>query len=77
MSTKTITFVMLTLTSTLTLGDDLSLEPCINGAVSSTGLFPSQEMENQIFAYLQWQSTEPYYLFKVAGAQITTPYPED
>ena len=76
MSMKTMTFVMLTLTSTLTFGDDLSLEPCINGAVSSSGLFPSQEMEDQIFDYLQWQSGEPYYLFKVAGTQIPTPYPE-
>ena len=56
---------------------DLKLEPCINGAVSSTGLFPSQEMEDQIFAYLQWRSAEPYYLFKVAGNQVPVSYPED
>jgi hypothetical protein len=56
---------------------DLELEPCINGAVSSTGLFPSQEMEDQIFAYLQWQSASPFYLFKVAGNQRPVSQPED
>jgi len=30
------------------------LEPAINGAVSSNGLFPSQDMEDEFAAYLGW-----------------------
>ena len=32
----------------------LSLEPCMNGGVSASGLFPSQAMEDQLSAYAQW-----------------------
>jgi hypothetical protein len=32
----------------------LDLEPAINGAVSATGLFPSQAMEDQFATYLRW-----------------------
>ena len=32
----------------------LDLEPAINGAVSASGLFPSQEMEQAFQAYLTW-----------------------
>jgi len=31
----------------------LDLEPCINGGVSASGLFPSQEMEEQLAEYTQ------------------------
>jgi hypothetical protein len=31
-----------------------SLDPCVNARVSMSGLFPSQEMEDQFAAYLQW-----------------------
>jgi len=31
-----------------------SLEPCVNAGVSRSGLFPTQEMEDQFAAYLQW-----------------------
>lgn len=31
-----------------------SLEPCINGAVSASGLFPTQEMEEQFIRYVRW-----------------------
>lgn len=31
-----------------------SLDPCVNAGVSRSGLFPSQEMEDQFAAYLQW-----------------------
>lgn len=32
----------------------LSLEPCINGEVSATGIFPTQAMEDQFLAYARW-----------------------
>ena len=52
---------------------DLSLEPCINGEVSRLGSFPSQEMEEEIHAYLEWRarSGSPYYLFKVAPERLS------
>jgi len=31
-----------------------SLEPCVNAEVSRSGVFPTQEMEDQFAAYLQW-----------------------
>jgi hypothetical protein len=57
---------------------DLDLEPCINGAVSASGTYPSQAMEDQIQAYLAW-STEtgrPFYLFQVAGYVPENPHPQ-
>jgi hypothetical protein len=35
-------------------GTSLDLEPAINGAISATGLFPSQAMEDAFAAYLRW-----------------------
>ena len=32
----------------------LDLEPTINGAVSASGLFPSQRIEDQFTTYLRW-----------------------
>ncbi len=32
----------------------LDLEPAINGAVSATGLFPSQAMEEEFMSYMRW-----------------------
>jgi hypothetical protein len=32
----------------------LDLEPAINGAVSANGLFPTQPMEREFAAYLDW-----------------------
>jgi hypothetical protein len=57
---------------------DYSLEPCINGAVSATGAFPTQDMEDQIEAYVAWSSKmgQPYYLFRVMDDQFATAYPE-
>jgi hypothetical protein len=57
---------------------DHSLEPCINGAVSTTGAFPTQAMEDQIKAYVTWSGNigQPYYLFKVAGEEFAAAYPE-
>jgi hypothetical protein len=56
---------------------DVDLEPCINGEVSHSGNFPTQEMEEQIHAYLEWSSDAPYYLFRVAAKQIGTPYSDN
>jgi hypothetical protein len=55
---------------------DLSLEPCINGAVSASGTFPTQAMEEQVNAYLAWsnQTGRPYYLFQVAGQRLSSAY---
>lgn len=69
-------FVLVILVSIPAYASDL-LEPCINGDVSASGNFPTQEMESQIEAYLAWQSGEPYYLFRVASQHIVSPYPED
>lgn len=56
---------------------DLSLEPCVNGAVSRTGTFPTQAMESQINAYLNWRSYDPYYLFAVSANYLQPPFAED
>ena len=52
---------------------DLSLEPAINGEVSRLGTFPTQKMEDEIHAYLEWRarSGSPYYLFQVAPERLT------
>ena len=39
-------------------GGPLSLEPCINGSVSRSGLFPSQAMEDEFAAYLAWTKAQ-------------------
>ncbi len=74
---KTLVFALLTLISNATLADDESLEPCINGEVSSTGSFPTQEMEDQIHAYLRWRTSEPFYLFQAAENKVSKAYPEN
>jgi hypothetical protein len=56
--------IALTLTfTTPVFAADLSLEPCMNGGVSASGNFPTQEMEEQIYAYRRWASEMPGYLF--------------
>lgn len=35
-----------------------ALEPCINGEVSRSGMFPSQAMEDAFAAYLSWTKHE-------------------
>ncbi len=69
-------FVLLGLVTLPVYASDM-LEPCINGDVSASGTFPTQEMEEQVHAYLDWQSAEPYYLFQVAAQRISDPYPEN
>lgn len=58
---------------------DLTLEPCVNGAVSKSGSFPTQAMEREIYAYLDWRSYDPYYLFAVTANYLEDPFarPED
>jgi len=58
------------LTSTVAVATDFSLEPCINGDVSTSGNFPSQEMEDQVYAYLDWRTDQPYFLFRIASEEI-------
>ena len=71
------TFVaLLTLVAIPATASDL-LEPCINGDVSASGNFPSQDMEDQMLDYLSWRSADPYYLFRVAAQEIKSPYPEN
>jgi hypothetical protein len=53
---------------------DLSLEPCVNGAVSKSGNFPTQSMEREIYAYLDWRSYDPYYLFAVTANYLEDPF---
>ena len=53
---------------------DLALEPCVNGAVSKSGNFPTQSMEREIYAYLDWRSYDPYYLFAVTANFLEDPF---
>ena len=73
---KSLTILLFALTSSAVSADDHSLEPCVNGDVSRSGNYPSQEMEDQINTYLAWQASQPYYLFKVSGRNLPTVYPE-
>ena len=34
------------------------LDPCLNGQVSTTGMFPTQAMEEQFTQYLDWTAAE-------------------
>jgi len=77
MSNKTLILAFSLLCSGSLMAGDLDLEPCINGGVSSSGSFPTQDMEDQIHAYLKWRSDAPYHLFRVASKLIETPYPEE
>ena len=36
----------------------VDLEPALDGAVSASGLFPNQEMEDAFEAYLEWTKAE-------------------
>lgn len=50
----------------------IDLEPCVNGAVSESGTYPSQEMEDQIQAYLAWsqETGNPFYMFRASGNHL-------
>ncbi len=73
---KSLTILLLALTSSAVSADDHSLEPCINGDVSRSGNYPSREMEDQMNTYRAWQASQPYYLFKVSGRNLPTVYPQ-
>lgn len=36
----------------------IELDPCLNGQVSTSGLFPTQAMEEQFTQYLDWTAAE-------------------
>ena len=36
----------------------IELDPCLNGQVSTSGLFPTQAMEEQFARYLEWTAAE-------------------
>jgi hypothetical protein len=76
MSIKTVGLTLSLVISSGAFATDFSLEPCINGGVSESGSFPSQEMEDQVQAYLKWRSDQPYYLFTAASEFIETPFEE-
>lgn len=67
---KSLVLAVSLFTSTSTIATDFSLEPCINGDVSTSGNFPTQEMEDQVYAYLDWRSDQPYFLFRIASEEI-------
>lgn len=71
---KTLVLGLTLLTGSLAAASDLSLEPCVNGGVSTSGIYPSQAMERQIHAYLNWRSYQPYYLFAVSANYIEAPF---
>lgn len=60
---KTLGIAISTIFTSAAFATDLSLEPCIDGGVSASGNFPTQEMEEQIYAYRTWASEQPGYLF--------------
>lgn len=47
----------------------LDLEPCINGGVSSTGLFPSQALEDEYNAAVTRLESEPCTTGATAGPE--------
>ncbi|MES9955790.1 MAG: hypothetical protein ABW086_01975 [Sedimenticola sp.] len=53
--------------------DLLELEPCLNGEVSASGMFPNQKMEDQFIAYLKWvdqQGLPRSYAFSHSGTRL-------
>jgi hypothetical protein len=55
---------------------ELDLEPCVNGGVSATGIWPTEFAEGGLKAGLDWQSYDPYYLFAVSASYRETPFTE-
>lgn len=53
---------------------DLALEPCINGGVSASGRFASQEAEDQVNAYVDWRLNQPYYALHGRNAALRDPF---
>ncbi len=64
----------LALIATTVTASGQSLEPLVNGDLSNSGNAPSQTMEREISAYLNWRSYEPYYLFAVSAKYLELPF---
>ena len=71
---KVIVFVTALAVSGLAVASEISLEPCSNGGVSSSGRFPSELMEQRFYTQLNWRSYEPYYLFAVSASYLESPF---
>lgn len=56
---------------------DLSLEPCMNGGVSATGIWPTELAEGGLNTGLNWQTYDPYYLFAVSASYLEPPFAEE
>lgn len=74
---KTLATALLLSLSVAATAEDHSLEPCINGDVSGSGNYPSEAMERQIAAYLNWRSYEPFYLFAVSAQYLESPFDDE
>ena len=53
-----------------------NLEPCMNGNVSRTGIWPTQLPDGSAAGRLNWQSYDPYYLFAVSASYLESPFAE-
>lgn len=58
-------------------GSDLSLEPCINGAVSPSGTHATAALERQANGYQTWPNYAPYYLFAVSASYLESPFGDE
>jgi hypothetical protein len=73
MNRKTL-FAALALSTTSVFAGD-QLEPCINGEVSASGKFPTQEAEQQVRSQLEPQAATEHQRFGVAAAESPLAYP--
>lgn len=71
---KMVIFVAALSAATLAGANDIALEPCANGGVSSSGRFPSELMEQRFYTRLNWRSYAPYYLFAVSASYLESPF---
>lgn len=67
---KTLFVAISMFVSSMAVANDHSLEPAINGGVSASGNFPSQEMEEQVYACFDWRSHQRNHLFRIASKDI-------
>lgn len=70
---KMVFFIAALSAAALARADDIALEPCTNGGVSSNGRFPSELMEQRYYTRLDWRSYAPYYLFAVSANYLESP----
>lgn len=57
--------------------NDLALEPCIDGAVSPSGTYPTAALERQALGYQTWADYAPYYLFAVSANYLESPFDDE